>query len=195
MSTGAKVGIGCGIATVTGFILMMGGCAVLILAAPDTADTDPGAPAPAADADDGGGEGSAEAPAEESYVVGDTVSHGSWDITVTSVEQGVGSVEDEFGLTEEPRGQYVVMELTVVNTGSEAAYFEARDQVLMDADGAMYEYDIPASSGLDWLEKINPGTEATGNIVFDVPTDFGLDHILVNGEGSFADGVRVDLKG
>lgn len=195
MGTGAKIGLGCGIAAVVGFILMMGGCAVLILAAPEASDTDPAEPAPAADGGGGdGGDTEGAGDAEKSYTVGDTISHGPWDITVTSVEQGVAEIEDDFGVTEQASGQYVVLDIEATNTGDSGEYFEPGNQVLMDAAGSMFEYDIGATTGLESLEKVNPGTEVAGKIAYDVPEDFELDHLLVNGKTMMDDGVRVDLE-
>src|SRR5690606_13467667 len=85
------------------------------------------------------------------------------------------------------------VELRAKNIGSEPEYFEGRNQVLMDTGGKMYRYDVSASSGFDWLEPVNPGNEVQGVLAFDVPAGFELSHLLVNGEGSFADGVRVDV--
>lgn len=58
----------------------------------------------------------------------------------------------------------------------------------------MYRRDVSASSGIDWLEVVNPGVEVEGKLAFDVPKAFELSHLLVNGEGSFSTGVRVDVK-
>ncbi|WP_017557681.1 DUF4352 domain-containing protein [Nocardiopsis baichengensis] len=198
MSTGAKIGLGCGGCAAAAFMGFMGLMVLGLLAG--GAGDGPTASEPAGDgaaqsAGGGGDEGGdrADEDAEETYAVGDTVSHGDWDITVTSVEEGATEIEDEFGLVEEAGGQFVVMEIEATNTSSEGQYFEAGNQVLMDPDGSMYEYDIPASSGIDWLEKVNPGSEISGAIAYDVPEDFELDHILVNGKSTFADGVRVDV--
>ncbi|QBI56781.1 DUF4352 domain-containing protein [Streptomonospora litoralis] len=193
LTTGSKIALGCGIAAIGGFVLMMAGCMALVVASPSGTSPDPGAPPAADNNDEGGGAGDGEE-SGGSHVVGDTVSHGSWDITVTSVEQGIAQIEDDFGLTEEASGQFVVLEVEAVNTGSEGEYFEPSNQVLMDPGGSMYEYNIGATTGIDSLEKINPGGQVSGRIAYDVPADFELDHILVNGEGAFADGVRVDLK-
>ncbi|WP_017541889.1 DUF4352 domain-containing protein [Nocardiopsis halophila] len=203
MSTGAKIGLGCGGCAAAAFMGFMGLMVLGLLAG--GAGDGPTASEPAGDgaaqsaggggedAGDGADDAGGDEDAEETYAVGDTVPHGDWDITVTSVEEGATEIEDEFGLVEEAGGQFVVMEIEAANTSSEGQYFEAGNQVLMDPDGSMYEYDIPASSGIDWLEKVNPGSEISGAIAYDVPEDFELDHILVNGKSTFADGVRVDV--
>lgn len=178
MSTGAKVTLfGCGgCATLLVVLFVAVGCLALVAPSSESRlDT-------------------AEQPAEveESYRVGDAVAHGAWEFTVLNIEEGVSEVEEEWE-THSPQGQYVLVELRAKNIGSEPEYFAGRDQVLMDTDGKMYRYDVSASSGFDWLEPVNPGNEVQGVLAFDVPTGFELSHLLVNGEGSFADGVRVDV--
>src|SRR5690606_7557556 len=136
----------------------------------------------------------AEQPAEveESYRVGDAVAHGAWEFTVLNAEEGVSEVEEEWE-THSPKGQYVLVELRAKNIGSEPEYVEGRNQVLMDTGGTMYRYDVSAASAFDWPEPVNPGDGVQGVLAFDGPAGFELSHLLVNGEGSFADGVRVDV--
>src|SRR5690554_885426 len=194
MSTGAKVTlVGCGgCATLLVVLFVAVGC--LALVAPSSESRLDTAEESRLDTAEESRLDTAEQPAEveESYRVGDAVAHGAWEFTVLNVEEGVSEVEEEWE-THSPQGQYVLVELRAKNIGSEPEYFAGRDQVLMDTDGKMYRYDVSASSGFDWLEPVNPGNEVQGVLAFDVPADFELSHLLVNGEGSFADGVRVDV--
>lgn len=43
-------------------------------------------------------------------------------------------------------------------------------------------------------DDLNPGSEDSGFLAYDVPDDFEADHMLVNGETTFEDGVRVNLE-
>lgn len=140
-----------------------------------------------------GGEGAEEDEgAEETQSgLGETIEHGDWEIIVHAIEYDVPTAQlDEF-LAEEPSGQWVTVELTVKNISGEPRSFSERDQVLMDENGSMYRYELWASTlfGFD----TNPGSEETGVLAYDVPVDFEADHMLVNGQGGFTDGVRVDL--
>ncbi|GAB3691855.1 DUF4352 domain-containing protein [Nocardiopsis oceani] len=189
MSTGAKIGLGCGIPTAL-VVLLMGGCSVLMTAG---TDTDNGEEATeVAEADNGDG-GDGEEEGDAAHQLGDTFEHGSFEFTVHSIEYGVTSIEDEFGLTQEPRGEYAVVELTAENISSSAEYLSGSDQVLMDEAGSMYEYDISASADATFIDQLNPGQAAEATLVYDISEDTEIDHMLVNGESMFEDGVRVDL--
>lgn len=186
MSTGKKVALfGC--ATPLLVLLLMAGCvAVLAPGSEDTTPEDTGTEA--ADTDTGEEEDS-----EQTHELGETFEHGSFEFTVHSVEEGVASVESEYGLTEEARGEYIVIELTAENTSSSAEYLEGSDQVLMDADGNMYERDISASSDDSFMDQLNPGQTAEATLAYDITPGTEIDHMLINGKTMVDDGVRVDL--
>lgn len=202
MSTGAKIGVGCfgcfGTA-VFGFIFLAIAGALLPSSSDDdggetTVATSPEA-AEAADADEAdefADEDEAEAEPEETHPgLGDTIEHGDWEITVHSIDYDVSTAELSEFFADEPSGQWVTVDMTVKNLGSGPDSFSGRDQVLMDDGGSMYRYDLWASHlfGSD----LNPGSEDSGTLAFDVPDDFEADHMFVNGESSYADGVRVEL--
>ena len=186
MSTGAKIGLGCGIPTVL-VVLLMGGCSVLMIASTDTDNGGESTEAAEADNGDGGEEGDA------AHQLGDTFEHGSFEFTVHSIEYGITSIEDDIGLTQEPRGEYVVVELTAENISSSAESLSGGDQVLMDEAGSMYEYDLSASEDATFIDQLNPGQAAEASLAYDISEDTEIDHMLVNGESMFEDGVRVDL--
>lgn len=189
MSTGAKIALfGCGGCGGVLFLFIVSVILLGIVATSSSSDS-------GSNSSGSGGTSSASTPTEEeeSYTVGDAVTHGDWEITVLSVEEGVTEIAESYR-THVPQGQYVVVELRVKNVSSGPEYFEDGDQVLIDTEGAMYRRDVSASSGIDWLEVVNPGVEVEGKLAFDVPKAFELSHLLVNGEGSFSTGVRVDVK-
>lgn len=179
MSTGAKIGIGCGgcaTLVVFGFVGLMV-VAALVAPSSDTSSS----PSTTVEVDD-----------TVTYTVGDTVSHGDWDITITEVEAGVDEVERSEYRAETPAGEFVVVHLEATNTSAEPTYFEGNDQVLMDSDGNLYRREVSASD-ISSLDRVNPGVTIEGFLGYDVPEGFVIDHILVNGDGRYADGVRVDL--
>ncbi len=189
MSTGKKVALfGC--ATPLLVLFLMVGCVAVL--APGGEDTAEDTGTEAADTDTGGEE-DGEEEGEESHELGETFEHGSFAFTVRSVEEGVASVEGEFGLTEQARGEYIVVELTAENTSSSAEYLDGSNQVLMDTDGNMYERDISASSDDSFMDQLNPGQSAEATLAYDVTSGTEIDHMLVNGKTMIDDGVRVDL--
>ncbi|GAB3480824.1 DUF4352 domain-containing protein [Nocardiopsis coralliicola] len=180
---------GCGCLTLAGIVGMVG-CTALIAGAPQT-DTGTGADAEQAADGGGGAEGGGDEAA--TYAVGEEFEHGNFAFTVNGVERGLPSVTDEFGLSSEPRGTYVVVSMTAANVSSEAQYLEGSNQLLMDDDGKQYEYDLSASTDTSFLDQVNPGQSAEAEIVYDVPEDAAITHMMVNGKTLVDDGVRVDL--
>lgn len=192
LSTGAKVTLGCGTAAVGSFFVLVIFGMVSVLATPPEP---PPEEVTGASTEEQPREEEPETEAEEEDAPGmsETVEHGDFAFTITNVEEGITSVDTGIVGPAEPRGQYVVVSITAENISDSGAYFEGSDQVLIDVEGAVYSYDIEASEGFDWLEKINPGTEVSGTLAYDVPEGFEVSHMMVNGKSMFDEGVRVDL--
>lgn len=140
----------------------------------------------------------ADKPAEEaSYGIGDTVAADDWEITVAKVEDGVSQVGDEF-LNAKAQGQFVQIELSVKNTGSDPNFFFEDDIELGDDAGNTYSADseagiYAAENNILFLEEINPGNTAEGVLVFDVPEDADPNKLTFAG-GLFSDPVEISLK-
>ncbi|WP_166825924.1 DUF4352 domain-containing protein [Brevibacterium limosum] len=140
----------------------------------------------------------ADKPAEEaSYGIGDTVAADDWEITVAKVEDGVSQVGDEF-LNAQAQGQFVQIDLSVKNTGSDPNFFFEDDIKLGDDSGNTYSADseagiYAAENNILFLEEINPGNTAEGVLVFDVPEDVDPNKLTFAG-GLFSDPVEISLK-
>lgn len=123
-----------------------------------------------------GAEDEAAAEAASEYSIGDAVATGDWEVTVNDVESGVTELGDEY-LGTTAQGQFILVEMSVANTGSEPSFFFEGDVSLQDADGNTYSPDSEAGiyastdNEVMLLEEINPGNTATGVIVYDVPAD------------------------
>ena len=133
---------------------------------------------------------------EASYGIGDTVAADDWEITVAKVEDGVSQVGDEF-LNAQAQGQFVQIELSVKNTGSEPNFFFEDDIKLGDNAGNTYSADseagiYAAENNILFLEEINPGNTADGVLVFDVPEDVDPSKLTFAG-GLFSDPVEISL--
>lgn len=192
MSTGAKIGVGCGGCLGVLLILFMFAGCMSVLSTPTDTSSD-NTTSQEADADEGADEGEDEETDETHPGLGETVEHGDWEITVHSITYDVPTSDLDALLADDPSGQWVTVDIEATNTSSGPEYFEAGDQVLMDADGSMYSRDISATDGLSSMDRTNPGGTVEGTLAYDVPEGFEADHMLVNGEGMFDDGVRVDL--
>ncbi|GAA4887615.1 DUF4352 domain-containing protein [Streptomonospora salina] len=204
LTTGSKIGLGCGIAAAVGFMLLFGGCMAVIVAAPggDTVEsTDP------PQAGSGSGSGSDRQDTQEQQEdqedtpagIGDTVESGAFAFTVTGVETGVAEVSDDSGyITETPDGRYVVVAVTVENIGDESGYFDSSSQTLVDVDDKQYSTDTAAeiTGGAEsFLNEINPGNEVEGELVFDVPAGVELDRLELRDFVSFDESAVVDVSG
>ncbi|GAA4929565.1 DUF4352 domain-containing protein [Streptomonospora halophila] len=200
LTTGSKIGLGCGIAAIVGFVLLVGGCMAVIVAAPGGDAVEPKTP-PQADGGTGAEptEGGSSGGDDEPAALGDAVESGAFSFTVTDVQTGVMEVTDESGfLTETPDGQYVVVSVTVQNVGDEAGYFDSGSQTLVDVEGKEYSTDTAAeiTGGAEsFLNEINPGNTVDGELVFDVPQGVQLDTLELRGFVSFDDSAVVDLSG
>ncbi|WP_374928806.1 DUF4352 domain-containing protein [Kytococcus sedentarius] len=125
-------------------------------------------------------------PAPEAAGVGDKVTAGDFEYTVTKITPGVKQIGDStFG--EKPQGQFVLVALTVTNTGSEAQMFDDSQHKLVDSEGREHSADSEAAiyvEGNDsFLEDVNPGNTLKGTVVFDVPADAEPQEIKLMGPG------------
>ena len=110
------------------------------------------------------------------YGIGDTVATGDWEVTVNEVAAGSTELGDQY-LSTTAQGQFILVEMSVANTGSDPSFFYEGDVSLQDADGNTYSPDSEAGiyastdSQSMLLDEINPGNTASGVIVYDVPAD------------------------
>lgn len=104
--------------------------------------------------------------------VGDPVSSGAFEFTVTGVHTGL----DHVGGTvqgERAQGSFVVARVTVRNVGDKAGFFTDADQRLVDTQGARHRPDntagLRAGNPDALFGRLAPGTQVRGGLVFDVP--------------------------
>lgn len=142
------------------------------------------APAPAAD--------------EGAPGIGDPVSDGKFEFTVTGVESGVEQVGDEY-FNETAQGSYTLVTMTVTNTGDEPQTFFADNVEGTDSQGRELAADSMASvyateNGADtWMTEINPGNSITVTVAFDVADGETLQSIIVH-DSAFSGGEAIVLK-
>lgn len=121
-------------------------------------------------------ETSAPAKEEKTNAIGDVVKVGTAVFTINSLE-----LSDQVGpsaLPEKASGKFVVLNVTYKNEGNEAVMFDASFFKLKNGEKT-YESDsmgsMSANQGEDgsiqesfFLQEVNPDSEVTGNVVFDV---------------------------
>lgn len=91
----------------------------------------------------------------------------SWIVTVNSTET-VADVGDGY-VQDQAQGEFVIVDMTVENSGGEATYFDESALSLIDADGNEHSAGYVPGDDDFFLEQINPGNQATGRAAFDVP--------------------------
>lgn len=138
----------------------------------------------------------AAADAADAPQVGDVVTVGDFEVTVTGTEDGLPRIGDDmFG--EDAQGQFVKVFLTVQNTGDKAEYFLDSEQKLVDEQGR--QHSTSSSSWLLdeeslWLTEINPGNTVEGVLLYDIPADATPVTVELRG-GLFGKVVKVELAG
>lgn len=116
-----------------------------------------------------------KAPKPAAAGIGDKVSAGDWDFTVTKLDCGKKKVGSEY-LDKKAQGQFCLMNIKVKNNGDQAETLDGDNQKLLDDKGREYSSDYEASAYADpdanlFLERINPGNTKKGLVVFDIPKD------------------------
>lgn len=170
-------------------------CGLTLAGCGDTGNAQtPGATTADAGSSTNSGSDSSGSGGEKLPGVGDKATDGNLTFTVTGVDTSDTLGKDV--MATEAKGKYVIVHLTVKNTGDEAATFNAGpSQTAFDADGKKYETSSDAMMTLDnsFLEQINPGNSVKGRLVYDVPKDTKITVVHLQG-GTFTDGVKVSLK-
>lgn len=127
--------------------------------------------------------------------IGEEAADGEFTFVVTQVEPGVTRIGNEY-LSQEPQGQYVLVHVTVTNTGTEARYFDSSSQKAQDTEGRTHSADSSAGIYLDdsnsFLNQINPGNQVAGVVVFDIPVNATLATVDLH-DSAFSGGVTVRL--
>lgn len=133
---------------------------------------------------------------ESAGVIGEPVRDGQFEFTVTDIETGIDSVGDGFS-SEQPQGQFVIVDVSVHNIGDDAQTFTSGAQNLIDSQER--EFDAASATAVmalpdseAFLEEINPGNAVDGQLLFDVPDDVELTSIELH-DSPFSGGVVVDI--
>jgi hypothetical protein len=121
-------------------------------------------------------------------VMNSTVSDGKFSFRVTGVDRS-----RQGSILSQPKGEYVVVTMSVTNSGDEAQTFFANNQKLVDTQGREYDADSMAAAGdAGWMEEMNPGFTITAKVPFDVPPGTQVDRIVLH-DSAFSGGATVKL--
>lgn len=126
--------------------------------------------------------------------VGTPARDGSFEFVVKKVHCGVSRIgSTDLGKT--AQGQYCVVTMTVRNIKSDPQTFDSSNQYAYDRAGhrlgADTEGDLYLENGNSaFLNDINPGNTATGDIAFDIPKTAGIARFELH-DSPFSAGVTV----
>lgn len=126
------------------------------------------------------------------------VRDGKFEFVVTGVEAGVTTVGDNPYLAKKAQGQFVIVSMTVKNTGTKPQSFSPSSQKLKDSQGRTFESDSMAQIALGdsdvpvW-DNINPGNTVEVKLVFDMPKDAAPATIELH-DSMFSGGAKVTLS-
>lgn len=119
------------------------------------------------------------------------VNDGKFTFTVTGVDQ-----KDSLG-SRQPRGKFVIVEITVKNTSKQEHSFQVNDQMLIGSNGAKYRADWLAAASINdentLLLTLGPGFSANYRLPFDVPPDITAAKVELH-DSAFSAGATVTLS-
>jgi hypothetical protein len=141
--------------------------------------------------------GSASVSATHAAGLGNPVSDGKFQFTITSVTQSKTAGDPSVG-GQTAQGEYTILHVTGTNTGSVAQTLDDSAQYVYDAKGRKFSADSTAdlymssSSNSVFFNSINPGNTVHGLIAFDLPAS---DHAVKAElhDSAFSGGVTVTL--
>ena len=140
----------------------------------------------------GGTDTTSESPAPASGS-GPRASDGGITFAVTGTETAASVKSQDAPVAQNAQGQYVIVHLTVSNTGDQPASFVGTFQKLK-AGGTTYSIDDVATAYLNGtVAQLNPGDNSNVAIAFDVPAGTTPDSLEVHGDPTSA-GADVPLS-
>ncbi|GFG52235.1 DUF4352 domain-containing protein [Mycolicibacterium agri] len=130
---------------------------------------------------------------DQAYDIGTPVRDGGFEFVVTGIERAPAVADPEFPeLQKAAEGEYVLVNMTVTNVGTEPQSFFVSYNTLSDGD-TEYRADDEAWIYLgNTLADLNPGDSIDTEVVFDVPVGTEPQSIELHG-GPRSDGVTVEL--
>lgn len=126
--------------------------------------------------------------------IGQEVRDGKFAFNVhgVSTSKTVGATDD----LKTAQGTYVVVSMTVTNTGNRSQGYYGNNQKLIDSSGREFSpdglADIAMNGDLDGTD-VNPGNHIDVRVAFDVPDGTKPAQLILH-DSAYSGGVKVDLK-
>ncbi|WP_205876349.1 DUF4352 domain-containing protein [Mycobacterium camsae] len=122
--------------------------------------------------------------------IGQEVRDGKFAFTVTDVQRGQSAG------TATARGEFIIVTMTVKNTGSEPQSYFTENQTLFDSAGRKYAADSTAGLSMNrdsMVINLNPGFDLAVQVPFDVPVGTQPAAIEVH-DSAFSGGSKIRLS-
>lgn len=123
--------------------------------------------------------------------VGQEVRDGKFAFTVTNVRTSTREG------TSKPRGEFVIITMTVRNIGNEPQSFFVQNQKLIDSGGKEYAADSSTALSINddtsMILDMNPGFTITTQVPFDVPPGTTYSTVELH-DSAFSGGAKVKLQ-
>jgi len=119
---------------------------------------------------------------------------GSFKFVFNSMDCSKSVLGDKY-INSQADGTYCVFKVTVKNVAKKADYVPATDITAVDAKGNEFDHDSGMAmylKGTFMLDKVSPGNQKQGFLVYDVPKGTKLTKLVISG-GLFGDDVTVKL--
>ncbi|AGZ50711.1 DUF4352 domain-containing protein [Mycobacterium kansasii] len=129
----------------------------------------------------------ASAPSAAMPGIGQEVRDGKFAFTVTGVTRA-----SSVGTTQ-ARGEFVIVAMTVKNTGDQPQDYFSSNQKLFDTAGREFAADPMAIAKDSMVVNLNPGFDLNVKVPFDVPAGTTIATIELH-DSAFSNGARVRLK-
>jgi hypothetical protein len=123
-----------------------------------------------------------------------TATQGSFKYTFNSMDCKKTTLGGSY-LNTKADGVYCVVSTTAKNISNRTEYVGDSDIYLIDTQGNQYEHDSGVSlylEGTFFLDKVSPGNQKKGYLVYDVPKSAKIQKILLDG-GLFGESVEVPI--
>lgn len=129
--------------------------------------------------------------------IGTEVRDGKFGFVVNRVETGVPTVGTNPYLKKDAQGSYVLVHVSVTNTGNKAQTYFGSNQKLYDDQGRQFKNDGMAELNVNdqsvLAAEINPGNKLEVVIVFDVPAG-AVPRAIEFHDSAFSGGVKASLE-
>lgn len=139
----------------------------------------------------------AEEPKELLTPIGTYAKDKDFEFRVNSMKCGEKSVGGNY-LHTEARGHFCRLNISLKSVSDKPkGIFTTSHQKVFDSQNREFEHDsiatLYAANNVSWYDRLNPGIEVSGDLLFDVPVDADLTRLEIK-EQTFSKSIKLSLK-